>query len=428
MLRDTILVTGHKSPDTDSICSAISYANLKNQMGFPAQPICAGQANKETSFALKYFGFEHPEIVTSFAVTVEDVLETIPAVDAKATLQDVLAWRKQYEMNRIPVVENGTTYVGTITAQRLIDALEGAMGGNVNVTAGEICTKTSCQVISKETKLRDFKANSHIGGYPVVDNGTYYGIIRSNVEAPKQKTKVVLVDHNEKVQIIDDIEEAELIENIDHHRIGGLVTDNPIFIHYETVGCTCTILANLYWQYGQEIPKNIAGLMLSAIISDTVLFRSPTCTEKDKETARKLADIAGVNLEEYGMELLKAGSDVSDYSDEKIVRTDLKEFEANGKIISIGQIQVMDTTDILGRKGCLLKAMEELRNANNYSASYLMITNILTEATNLIFVGDANNVVATAFNAQPVDNEVYLEHTLSRKKQVVPPIVGAMKG
>ena len=168
--------------------------------------------------------------------------------------------------------------------------------------------------------------------------------------------------------------------------------------------------------------------MLSAIISDTVLFRSPTCTEKDKETARKLADIAGVKLEEYGMELLKAGSDVSDYSDEKIVRTDLKEFEANGKIISIGQIQVMDTTDILGRKGCLLKAMEELRSANNYSASYLMITNILTEATNLIFVGDANDVVAAAFNAQPVDNEVYLEHTLSRKKQVVPPIVGAMKG
>ena len=104
MLRDTILVTGHKSPDTDSICSAISYANLKNQMGFGAQPICAGQANKETSFALQYFGFEHPEIVTSFAVTVEDVVESIPAVDAKASLQEVLAWRKQYEMNRIPVV------------------------------------------------------------------------------------------------------------------------------------------------------------------------------------------------------------------------------------------------------------------------------------------------------------------------------------
>ena len=191
MLRDTILVTGHKSPDTDSICSAISYANLKNQMGILAQPICAGQANKETSFALQYFGFEHPEIVTSFAVTVEDVVEAIPAVDAKASLQDVLAWRKQYEMNRIPVVENETTYLGTITAQRLIDALEAAMAGHT-ATAGEICTKTSCQVISKETKLRDFKANSHIGGYPVVDNGTYFGIIRSNVEAPKQKTKVVL--------------------------------------------------------------------------------------------------------------------------------------------------------------------------------------------------------------------------------------------
>ena len=427
MLRDTILVTGHKSPDTDSICSAISYANLKNQMGFGAQPICAGQANKETSFALKYFGFEHPEIVTSFAVTVEDVVESIPAVDAKASLHEVLAWRKQYEMNRIPVVENETTYVGTITAQRLIDALESAMGGNSDAIAGEICTKTSCQVISKETKLRDFKANSHIGGYPVVDNGTYLGIIRSNVEAPKQKTKVVLVDHNEKVQIIDDIEEAELIENIDHHRIGGLVTDNPIFIHYETVGCTCTILANLYWQYGQEIPKNIAGLMLSAIISDTVLFRSPTCTETDKEMAHKLAAIAGVDIESYGLEMLKAGADISDLTNDEIVRTDMKEFSEAGQTISIGQISVMDTTDVLAKQAELVAALEALRTANGYAASYIMVTNILDESTTLIYSGDVESVVVNAFGKDVKDNAVFLPNTMSRKKQIVPPILGAMK-
>jgi len=310
-----ILVTGHKSPDTDSICSAISYANLKNQMGIKARPICAGQANKETAFALNYFGVEHPQIVNNFS---------------------------------------------------------------------EVAT-----------------------------NG--------------EKVKVVLVDHNESVQIIDGIEHAEIIENIDHHRIGGLTTENPIFIHYEPVGCTCTLVANFYWQYNQEIPKHIAGLLLSAIISDTVLFRSPTCTPKDKATAEKLAAIAGVNLEQYGMEMLKAGANVSDFTDEQIVRNDMKEFSTADKVITIGQIQVMDTSDVLAKKADLLNALEVLRSTNNYSASYLMITNILEESTNLIYAGDAAAIVEKAFGKAPQDNEVFLEKTMSRKKQIVPPVLGAMK-
>lgn len=425
MDRSVMLVTGHKSPDTDSICSAITYANLKQQLGVPAKAICTGPANKETSFALSYFGFEHPEIVTSFAVTIDEVLEAVPGVDAGASIQDVLAWRKEHGINRVPVVKNGNEYVGTVTASKLITALEGALEGNTSVTAEEMASKTMCQVISGTMKLRDFN-RGHNGGFAVVDDGIYKGIVRAGVEAPKEKVKVALVDHNEKVQIIDDVEEARIVENIDHHRIGGLVTDEPIFIHYETVGCTSTIIANLYWQQDQEIPKNIAGLLLSAIISDTVLFRSPTCTQKDVDTAHKLAAIAGVELEAYGMELLKAGSDVSDFSDEKIVRTDMKEFEAAGKVISIGQISVMDTTDVLARKADLLKAMEALRSANNYAASYLMVTNILTEATHLIYVGDADAIVKQAFSQEPKDNEVYLEKTLSRKKQIVPPIVGTM--
>lgn len=427
MDRNVILVTGHKSPDTDSICSAISYANLKNQLGQPAKAICAGKANKETTFVLNHFGFEHPEIVTSFAVTIGEVLDKVDAVDEKSSLAEVLAWRKAHDMNRVPVTRNGNEYVGTITPNKLIGILENALAaGKSELTAGEMATKTSCQVIAPSMKLRDFN-RGHNGGFAVVEDGVYYGIVRAGVEAPAEKVKVVLVDHNEKVQIIDDIEEADLIENIDHHRIGGLTTDKPIFIHYETVGCTCTILANMYWQYNQEIPKNIAGLLLSAIISDTVLFKSPTCTQKDIDTAHKLADIAGVNLEEYGMSMLKAGSDVSDFSDDEIVHTDLKEFEANGNIISIGQIQVMDAAAVLARKAALLKAMESLRSAHNYSASYLMVTDILVESTNLLFVGDAEAVVEAAFGKKPADNEVFLEKTLSRKKQIVPPIVGAMK-
>lgn len=426
MSEKPIFVTGHKSPDTDSFCSAIGYANLKNQMGIAAKAICAGPANKETTFALNYFGFEHPPIVTSFAVTVKDVAEKVPALDAQADLAAIAAWRETYQMNRIPVEKDGK-FVGLILPRRLIDALLNVATGKVkDIVAADILSTTKCQWVAADTKLKDFD-RGHAGAFPVVDGDTYLGMIRADVEMPKEKQKVILVDHNEKVQIIDDIEDAEIVENIDHHRIGGLTTDNPIFIHYEPVGCTCTIVANLYWQHNQEIPKNIAGLLLSAIISDTVLFRSPTCTPKDEATARKLAEIAGVDLEAYGMEMLKAGANVSDFTNEQIVRTDMKEFTAGDKVITIGQISVMDTTDVLAKKDALLAALEDLRASKQYSASYLMVTNILEESTNLLYSGDADAVVAKAFKQEPQNQEVFLPKTMSRKKQIVPPVLEAMK-
>ena len=226
-------------------------------MGMPAKAICAGKANKETSFVLDYFKVEHPEIVTSFAVRIKDVMEKVPAVDASASLEDILAWRNTHDMNRVPVVKDGK-FVGVILPSRLIDALAGAWLDKKTVTAADIVSKAGCQLVSPELKLKEFD-RGHAGAFPVVDGDTYFGMVRSKVEAPKEKQKVVLIDHNEKVQIIDDIEDAEIIENIDHHRIGGLTTENPIFIHYEPVGCSCTIVANFYWQYGQEIPKHIAA-------------------------------------------------------------------------------------------------------------------------------------------------------------------------
>ena len=273
-------VAGHKSPDTDSICSAISYANLLTQMGTAATPVCAGDANKETKYVLAHFGFEHPQIVTNW---------------------------------------------------------------------------------------EDFAPN------------------------------------------------------------GDFETDGPVFIRMEPVGCTNTILTKLYIENNQEIPKNIAGLMLSAIISDTVLFRSPTCTETDKEMAHKLAAIAGVDIESYGLEMLKAGADISDLTNDQIVRTDMKEFSEAGQTISIGQISVMDTTDVLAKQAELVAALESLRTANGYAASYIMVTNILDESTTLIYSGDVESVVVNAFGKDVKDNAVFLPNTMSRKKQIVPPILGAMK-
>ena len=227
MSENVILVTGHKSPDTDSFCSALGYANLKTQMGMPAKAICAGKANKETSFVLDYFKVEHPEIVTSFAVRIKDVMEKVPAVDASASLEDILAWRNTHDMNRVPVVKDGK-FVGVILPSRLIDALAGAWLDKKTVTAADIVSKAGCQLVSPELKLKEFD-RGHAGAFPVVDGDTYFGMVRSKVEAPKEKQKVVLIDHNEKVQIIDDIEDAEIIENIDHHRIGGLTTEKPYF-------------------------------------------------------------------------------------------------------------------------------------------------------------------------------------------------------
>ena len=306
-------VAGHKSPDTDSICSAISYANLLTQMGTPATPVCAGDANKETKYALEHFGFAHPQIVTNW---------------------------EEFAPN----------------------------GGDLYLT-----------------------------------------------------------DHNESKQIIDGYKSMNMCGVIDHHRIGDFETDGPVFIRMEPVGCTNTILTKLYIENNQEIPKNIAGLMLSAIISDTVLFRSPTCTETDKEMAHKLAAIAGVDIDSYGLDMLKAGADISDLTNDEIVRTDMKEFSEVGQTISIGQISVMDTTDVLAKQAELVAALEALRIANGYAASYIMVTNILDESTTLIYSGDVESVVVNAFGKDAKDNAVFLPNTMSRKKQIVPPILGAMK-
>ena len=236
-----------------------------------------------------------------------------------------------------------------------------------------------------------------------------------------------LTDHNESKQIIDGYKSMNMCGVIDHHRIGDFETDGPVFIRMEPVGCTNTILTKLYIENNQEIPKNIAGLMLSAIISDTVLFRSPTCTETDKEMAHKLAAITGVDIDSYGLDMLKAGADISDLTNDEIVRTDMKEFSEAGQTISIGQISVMDTTDVLAKQAELVAALEALRTTNGYAASYIMVTNILDESTTLIYSGDVESVVVNAFGKDVKDNAVFLPNTMSRKKQIVPPILGAMK-
>lgn len=303
-----VYVTGHKSPDTDSIAAAISYSYLKRQLGMDAVAAGAGEPNKETKFALDYFKVEAPVLLTNVARKSES----------------------------------------------------------------------------------------------------------------DEKTKIILVDHNESKQCVDGIKDADVLELIDHHRLGDFETESPIFILIRPVGCVNTVIYGLYKQNGVKPSKEVAGMMLSAIISDTVLFRSPTCTEEDKKAVKELAEIAGVDYEKYGMDMLKAGADISDYPAEKLAHNDTKEFEAGCKTFSCGQISVMDVDPINAKKADIMKALEATKAEKNYEASYLMVTNIFTEDTFLWFTKGAEEAAEKAFGKKAEDGMVYLPKVMSRKKQVAP--------
>lgn len=303
-----VYVTGHKSPDTDSIAAAISYSYLKRQLGMDAVAARAGEPNKETKFALDYFKVEAPVLLTSVARKSES----------------------------------------------------------------------------------------------------------------DEKTKIILVDHNESKQCVDGIKDADVLELIDHHRLGDFETESPIFILIRPVGCVNTVIYGLYKQNGVKPSKEVAGMMLSTIISDTVLFRSPTCTEEDKKAVKELAEIAGVDYEKYGMDMLKAGADISDYPAEKLAHNDTKEFEAGGKTFSCGQISVMDVEPINAKKADIMKALEDTRAEKKYEASYLMVTNILTEDTYLWFTEGAKDAAEKAFGKKAENGMIYLPKVMSRKKQVAP--------
>lgn len=302
-----VFITGHKNPDTDSICSALSYAALKQAQGVEAVAVRLGEVGKEAQYALDYFQVEAPELIASV----------------------------------------------------------------------------------------------------------------------EEKQAVMLVDHNEPAQSVDGLDKAELMEIVDHHRLGGLNTANPIFVHIEPVGCTATIITKMFDCQKVELPKKIAGLLLSAIVSDTVLFKSPTCTEQDKAAAEKLAVIAGVNLKEYGMAMLKAGADLGDLTPAQIAKTDSKPFSFGKYKAIVAQISVMDTADILAKKAELVAAMQELCQNEGYDMSLLMVTDIMEESTELVFVGEPKQLIADAFGKDASGDSIYLPGVMSRKKQIVPQLTEA---
>ncbi|CCY71404.1 manganese-dependent inorganic pyrophosphatase PpaC [Clostridium sp. CAG:921] len=239
------------------------------------------------------------------------------------------------------------------------------------------------------------------------------------IEKVEKGQNVILVDHNESKQSADGINEANILKVVDHHSI-DFKTGYPLFYHAEPVGCTATILYKLYNQNNIEIEKNMAILMLSAIISDTLLFKSPTCTNQDKEVAQKLNEIAKLDIEKYGMEMLKAGTDLSDFSEEELIGLDAKEFEIANKNVVVAQINVVDINDVMLKKDKLEVAIKKVISEKNLGLFFFAITDIINSNSQVIAIGEMASIVEKAYNVKLNNNTALLEGVVSRKKQIIP--------
>lgn len=245
--------------------------------------------------------------------------------------------------------------------------------------------------------------------------------------ASNEVDEVVLVDHNESQQSVSDINKVTIKAVVDHHRIANFETKDPLFYRAEPVGCTATILLKIFKEYEVDIPSEIAGLMLSAIVSDTLLLKSPTSTPEDVLAAEELAEIAGVSLDEYGLNMLKAGTDISSKTPKEILNDDAKSFPMGRELVRIGQVNVVDVNDVLNRKTEILEAMREETRENNYDLYVLLITDIIENNSVAIVDGPAYRQFEMAFNKPIQLNTVDLEGVVSRKKQVVPPLTEVFK-
>ena len=538
-----VYVIGHRNPDTDSICSAIGYAHLKQAMGENAVPARCGKVNNETKYALEYFKVEQPLLLTDLYPRVKDVaLECKTVVRQHDTLRHLGEVMRKSELQSVPVTDSNGDLVGIVSVsdlakryflelglQSLVDmrvryrdiiqATDGKVlvsgdendfiEGNIVIAAGSAFSTISilnkkdivlvgdrsgetllkflecgisCLVVTQNSRIapevldeaekrgvfvlvtpydaytvgrlinqcvpirrimksdpvcfRPMDLLSDIKGvmdehrfrsYPVVENNKLVGIVSADEIMLPEREKVILVDHNERGQAIEGIEDAKIMEIIDHHRLGGIQTSEPIYTHQEPVGCTCTIVANMHWHRDIEIPPSIAGLLLSAIISDTVLFKSPTCTPYDKKTAEKLADIAGVNLKEYGLAMLRAGAGIGDKTPAEIAKTDMKEFKIGDYKVLVAQISVMDPQEVLALEDQIVAFMKENIEREGVDLHLLMCTDILEEATTLIYAGSPRTLIGEAFHKDTSGTHILLPGVMSRKKQIIPPLSEAVK-
>lgn len=535
-----VLIFGHRKPDTDSVCGAISLSYLKNQVGVASEPRILSEINLETAFALKKFGISVPKYLNDVKLQIKDIkykkkyyveentsiydtykfiydkkITGIPLINnnkkfigyvslkeianeliisdsnsldttfdniantlnASSVLKfdddikgNTLAVALPYRMfiSNIPLDENSIVIVGNrehiidhalknkiklliiINNRELTDAeFKLAQENKVNIIITPYDTFKTARMITLANPIKSIKRSSSTvcfntqdylsdfldvsskvkhTNYPILNsNGTCDGMLRVIDTNELSKKKVILVDHNDPGQSVEGLEEAEILEIVDHHNIGSISTHNPINFRNMSVGSVNTIIYTLYMEYGVKIPKDIAGIMLSGIISDTLLFASPTTTDLDKKAAAVLAKIAGVNMDEYGMELLASGVSIKGLTIDEVIYKDFKNYTAGEYKAGIGQVFTTTFNDYVNDIDKYVKRLNEIADNNNYKVVCLFVTDFINNNSYALFNSEAASILSEAYNINNIKEGELLKGFVSRKKQIVPNVLDILE-
>ena len=544
-MSDLVYVSGHRNPDTDSICSAIAYSYLLNATNkYNAVPVRLGEINRETEYVLKRFGVEHPVLLKTVKQKVEDLnYDKVTVFSKDLTLKTAWFLLKQQNLKSAPILDEHGQLLGLLSTsniiegymdqwdsevlkkaktpvENVIDTLEAnviylnealkvvegdihiaAMSGSEakkrihendvvivggdrsddleelisvkpslivltgSLTADENVVKkceeqgismistpfntyqTSQQIVqaipveyvmikgdiktfSTDDTLdymKEVMSETRYRGYPVIDlNNRCVGSISRFALLKGLRKKVILVDHNERGQSIPGIEEADILEIVDHHRVADIQTVGPLLFRGEPLGSTATIVTKMFDELDVEMPSHIAGLLLGAVVSDTLLFKSPTCTPVDTKIAKKLAKIAGVDIQEFAMEMFKAGTSLVGKTVDEIFNQDFKKFSFDNLQVGVAQVNSMDIEGFLPYKKDMLDYMNKFAEDNNLEFTLLLLTDIINANSEIFVGGPRPELVEKAFNVQLTECQGTLAGVISRKKQVVPAITAVM--
>ncbi|HII4429238.1 TPA: putative manganese-dependent inorganic diphosphatase [Clostridium perfringens] len=539
-MKDVIYITGHKNPDSDSICAALAYAEFKNKtQDTPAIPVRLGNVSQETQYILDYFGVEAPQFLETVKLKVEDLeMDNIAPLAPEVSLK--MAWNIMRDKNlkSIPVADGNNHLLGMLSTSNItetymdvwdsnilaksstsldniLDTLS-AEAQNINeerkvfpgkvvvaamqveslkefisegdiaiagdraeiqaelielkvslliVTGGHtpskeiielakknnitvittphdsftasrlivqslpvdyIMTKDNLVTVSTDDLVEDVKvimSETRYSNYPVIDeNNKVVGSIARFHLISTHKKKVIQVDHNERGQSVHGLEDAEVLEIIDHHRVADIQTSNPIYFRNEPLGSTSTIVAKRFFENGIRPSREAAGLLCGAIISDTLLFKSPTCTPQDIKICRRLAEIAGIVPETFAKEMFRAGTSLKGKSIDEIFNSDFKPFTIGGIKIGVAQVNTMDIEGFMPLKDKMLDYMNQKADSMGLEMIMLLLTDIINEGSQILVTGRNPEIAEEAFKVKLEDSTTFLPGVLSRKKQVVPPL------
>ena len=540
-----VVVIGHRNPDTDSICSAIAYAELKNKTSdLVCEPRRAGKMNQETEFVLKKFGVKPPRMCTDVNPKIRDVdYREMPGIPGSTSLRKAWEIMRDKQIDTLPVTSADNELEGVITVKDIATAnmdvfdtgilaksqtsfkniLETLDGTMVVGRESDICTTGHIRIgtatpemlestvekgdiviltnryesqlcaIEKEASLLIICNGSKVGRtiqriadetgvsimttpvdtyaagklisqcapisyymtrddimkftlvtpvadvtrvmakvrhryFPILDeDGKYCGMVSRRNIINLRKRRIILVDHNEATQAVEGFDQAEILEIIDHHRIGSLETSGPVYFRNQPVGCTATIVTQMYDENGVEIPPQTAGLLLAAILSDTLMFRSPTCTPVDEASARRLAKIAGVDINEFANEMFEAGEKLDGKTAEEVFLQDFKVFMCGDIRFGVAQGSYMTRKNLVAAENLLRPYLEEARNKQNVEDIYMLLTDVPKEESVVICSGRyAGEVLTDGFEVQPAEDSSWtLPGVVSRKKQFIPALMSA---